>query len=246
VVDQGFDRHPGEQRIPSGKNQRLPQPPDSAVAIAEGVDVFQHVVDGGALDERVRLAGLAPVQKLLHEGGDLFRRSAAVHHHAVAAHDGHADRAELARLPDERIGQVRVGQQQVAHRPGIIAGHFVVGAPGVLHLLDVLGRSPDRLAVDDIGDLAQGEPVAFDGGGGMNREDAAQPAQVQQVAGLLLADLDALQQGVDVADLFVPAGIVRVELFQRRHGRASGVGARISSMVGLFIGTIVKAHHSDL
>ena len=69
----------------------------------------------------------------------------------------------------------------------------------------------------------------------MNREDAAQLAQVQHIAGLFLADLDALKQGVDVADLFVPAGIVRVELLQRRHGRASGLGARISSTVDLFI-----------
>lgn len=29
-----------------------------------------------------------------------------MHHHAIAAHDGHADGAKLARFADERVGQI--------------------------------------------------------------------------------------------------------------------------------------------
>jgi hypothetical protein len=41
-----------------GKNQRLPQPPDAAIAVAKRVDVFQPVVNGRTRDERMRFAGL--------------------------------------------------------------------------------------------------------------------------------------------------------------------------------------------
>jgi len=151
------------------------------------------------------------VQELPDLGGDLFRRGAPVQYRAVAAHDCDADRAEFARFPDECVGQVRVGLQQVAHRPGVVAGHFVVRMPCILHLLDILGRPPDRFAIDDISDLAQGEPVSFDGGGCVNRENPIELAQLQHVAGLFLADLDALKQCVNIADLFVPPRIFRIK-----------------------------------
>jgi hypothetical protein len=58
VVHQRLHWHPGKQRVPLGKNQRLPQPPDAAIAVAKRVDVFQPVVNGRTRDERMRFAGL--------------------------------------------------------------------------------------------------------------------------------------------------------------------------------------------
>ena len=133
--------------------------------------------------------------------------------------------------------------QQIVYRPRRIAGHLVVGVPGVLHFFDVLGWPPDRFAVDDIGDLAHSKLVAFDSGGCVYRQDSVEPAQVQHIARLLFADLDALQQGVNGTDFFVPPRRFCEELFQRFHGLASSLGVRTSSMVGLFIGTIV---HGDI
>lgn len=200
------------------------------------MDVFDHVVYGGALDERVRFAGLAPMEELSYKVGHFLCWRAPMHDNAVAAYDGYANRAERARLIDERVRHLRVGFEQVIDRPRVIQGHGVVRKPRVLHLLDVLGWTQDGCAVDHVGDLAQGEAVTLDGGRGMDGEDAAEPAQAHYVAGAFLAHPDALEQGVYVPDLPVPGRVFRVKLFKRRHGRSSGVGEGKAATEDLFIG----------
>jgi hypothetical protein len=56
----------------------------------------------------------------------------------------------------------------------------------------------------------------------MNGHDAIELAQVQGIGGPLFADLDALQKGVNVADLLVPGGRFRVKRFQHHTVSSSG------------------------
>jgi hypothetical protein len=106
VVHQRLHWHPGKQRVPLGQDQRLPQPPDAALARAKRVDVFQPVVNGRTVDERVRLAVLPTLQQLLNKARHLRRQGTTAQQAAIAAHHRHAARAKLARLTQEGFGQL--------------------------------------------------------------------------------------------------------------------------------------------
>ena len=70
LADHGFHRQEGEERVPVAEDEGLPEAADAAIAIGEGVDEFEFVVEDTAGDERVGVGAFQPGEKVFHEAVD--------------------------------------------------------------------------------------------------------------------------------------------------------------------------------
>jgi len=69
-----FDREVGQGGFPVAQDQGLPKAPHPPVAIAEGVDEFQFIMEDAAGHKRMGVGRCQPAKKVTHESGDIGGR----------------------------------------------------------------------------------------------------------------------------------------------------------------------------
>ena len=70
LADHGFHGQVGKKWIPATENECLPQATHAAVAVSEGMDEFQLIVEYAACDERMGIGAFQPVEQFLHQRGN--------------------------------------------------------------------------------------------------------------------------------------------------------------------------------
>ena len=177
-ADEALDGYVREQGFPAGQDQRLPEPAQAPVAVLEGMNELELVVEDRARHERM-VAGVAePRQQVGHEPRHLSGGRADVMDPALP-HHGHAAATIAARRIQQRGHQDLVGVEKIGLAGGVPLFVSIVGADGVPGLLNVPQRGDDRLAVENRRDLLLAEDVALDGQRPLDRADAVDAPQTQ-------------------------------------------------------------------
>lgn len=177
LEDQAFHRDIGEQGIPAGQDQALPEPSHAAVAVGEGVDELEFIVKDRAGDERVGIGGNQPFEQIT----DQRRHSAGGRghvNHLLARHHSHTAVPVDSRPIDQAGHENPMCIQQIFFHIGLPAFEPVVGGQGVFHLLHLARRGDDPLALQDRGNLRLAQGVALDSQravNGANTVEAPQP-----------------------------------------------------------------------
>ena len=171
VSDHALDRQPRQCRAPVRQQQRVPQAPRAAVAIREGVDELEFVVEDAGGRQRVQIGRGHPGEQIRHDLGDVAGRCAGVDEPSFFE-DARVPRAVPPGVIDESAHHDAVGAQQVVGGEGVQIVHEPVGAAGVVHLEDLPGGAEDALAVEDRRDGLARERVPLDHEGGVDGGDA--------------------------------------------------------------------------
>ena len=162
VADHRFHRKEGEEWIPAAEEEGLPEAAHTAIAIGEGVNEFQLVMEDATGDERMGIGALEPAEQVFHETGDEMGRWSEVDD-LFALRDADGTAAEFSGIGHKAIQHQAVGGQEIFGRAGRPCGHGLVSVEGVFHFLDLARRSKHPFARKDGRDLIETERVVLDG-----------------------------------------------------------------------------------
>ena len=163
VVDDGLDRQPCKHGIPLGEQQRMPEPPNTAIAVCKGMDQLQLIVEHAASDQHVQVAVLCPIQQLHDQIRHILGQRAKMQDMPLLIYNANRPRAEHAGLLYKPASHDTVSGQQVVHGVGVKLVQPLVNLIGIFDLGNVLGRSQNMFAVQNSGDLFQTQRVLFNG-----------------------------------------------------------------------------------
>ena len=90
-----FGREELEDGIPLAEDERLPEPAHASVAVGEGVDELELVVEDAAFDEQVVGGFLEPSEQVVDQRGDVGGGGGHVND-ALAVRDADAGAAEMS------------------------------------------------------------------------------------------------------------------------------------------------------
>ena len=96
VVDDGLDWQPCKHGIPLGEQQRVPEPSNAAIAVCEGVDQLQLVVEHAASDQHVQVAVLRPIQQFNDQIRHILGQRTEMQDMPLLIHNADRPRAEHA------------------------------------------------------------------------------------------------------------------------------------------------------
>ena len=152
---------------------------DVVIAVGEGVDELELVVEHASPDQRMVPRPVEPSQEVADEPWHQVRRRGEVDELASGVH---ADTvvAETARVHEDVPGHHAVGPQKVADIHGVEGPDRRVAVEGVPDLLDLTAASGHNLAIHEVSDVFQRQAVVLYGGGGLH---GSQPVFVSGLRG---------------------------------------------------------------
>ena len=156
----------------------MPEPSNAAVAVCEGVDQLQLVVEHAASDQHVQVAVLCPIQQFHDQIRHILRQRAKMQDMSPLIYNTDGPRAEHAGLLYKPASHDTVSGQQVVHGVGVKLVQPLVNLISVFDLGNVLGRSQNMLAIQNGGNLFQAQSVLLDGKGAVNGSDPIGAAQI--------------------------------------------------------------------
>ena len=142
---------PVEDRSPTPQYGGLPQPGHPAVAVGEGMDEHQFVMEDARCYQGVHLppGGVQPLEQVHHVPRDLLGRRCREDALVAGEHPLPLD-AEPPGFLRRALGHDAVDAEQFLHAVGIEAAETRIRLVGVPHLFDILLRTDHAVSVDDI------------------------------------------------------------------------------------------------
>ena len=110
---------PGEQWLPLGQQQSMPQPSNSPVAVSKGMDYFQLIMEHAAFDQHMNIAILDPFQQFHSESRCIIRKGTKVKNITLLVNHTDWPGTEATGFCRQSPGHNRMGIQQIVHRIGI-------------------------------------------------------------------------------------------------------------------------------
>ena len=156
----------------------MPEPSNAAVAVCEGVDQLQLVVEHTASNQHVQVAVLCPIQQLHDQIRHILRKRAEMQDMSLLIYNANGPCAEHAGFLHKSASHDTVSSQQIVHGIRIKLVQPLVNLIGIFDLGNVLGRSQNTFAIQNGSDLFQTQGVLLDGEGGVNGADAVGAAQI--------------------------------------------------------------------
>ncbi len=111
-TDHRFHRQVRQHRLPTTQHQRLPQAAHAPVAIGEGMDEFELVVEHAAGNQWMGVGVIQPAEQLIDKGADPTGGRCHVYQ-LVAAIDADIAPANSTRCIHQSRHQQSVGTQQI-------------------------------------------------------------------------------------------------------------------------------------
>ena len=139
----------------------MPEPSRASVAVGEGVDELELVVEDARNEERVQVGLDEPLEEIGHDLRDVVRRRAGMDE-GLPVKDPDVTGAEAAGMLDESAHHDAMRAQEVVQAQRIKGVDELIGSLCVLYLEDVPCGSEDALAVHDGGHSFLGERVSLD------------------------------------------------------------------------------------
>ena len=167
--DLAFDGNVLKNRLPLGKDRRVPQSCHSAVAVREGMNEYELIMKDAAEDQRMYLifCRLHPVEQIRHQPRDELGRRC--HENTpVAAENAIFASAKLAGFFHQVLCHDPVELFQLLNVVGVDLQKSLISLIGTLDFLNFLLLPQNRLAIDDIPNLSQCQGVCLDLQGRMN------------------------------------------------------------------------------
>ena len=171
IFDQAFDGEEVEQVVPLAEDEGLPESAHATIAIDEGMDEFEFVVKDAAFDQGVVFGDFEPIYQIAHKEWDSFCGWGDVGDLGFFV-NADAAFAKFSGVGEDICHQGLVGGEQMFEGGRIPGGEGFVGSDCALDFGDFSGWAENFLAVENGGDLIEGEGVAFDSEGALDGADA--------------------------------------------------------------------------
>ena len=164
----------------------MPEPSNAAVAVCEGVDQLQLVVEHTASNQHVQVAVLCPIQQLHDQIRHILRQRAKMQDMSLLIYNTDGPRAEHAGFFYKSAGHNTVSGQQIVHGIRIKLVQALVNLISVFDLGNVLGRSQNMFAIQNGSNLFQTQSVLFNGKRTVNSADPIGAAQIGVIGKMIV------------------------------------------------------------
>lgn len=213
ILDEGFEGDELESGMVVVEKNALPKATDAAIAILEGVDEFELVVEDAGANEEVEVVFCEEGEEIVHEVGNTVGLRSDVGD-GGALEDADVFTAPFPGIWDEVLHHLLVGLEEGLGLERIEVGQAIVCLDGIEDFPDFFLWSEDALALEEGRDLVEVEGVSLDGKAPVNGADAVGLAEMRLGLGLIEA-FDPPDQSLDLAD---PAEDERGDGERRSHG----------------------------
>jgi hypothetical protein len=188
ILDEGFEGDELESGMVVVEKNALPKATDAAIAILEGVDEFELVVEDAGANEEVEVVFCEEGEEIVHEVGNTVGLRSDVGD-GGALEDADVFTAPFPGIWDEVLHHLLVGLEEGLGLERIEVGQAIVCLDGIEDFPDFFLWAEDALAFKEGLDLVKVEGVSLDGEVPVNGADAVCLTKVRKVASVEQKDL---------------------------------------------------------
>ena len=202
-----------KEGIPARQDQCLPETSHAAVAIFEGVDEFELVVENRTGDQGMFVGSNQLGKQVRHGSGNTVGGRRNVVDNGPSSHNGASAPIATGKVEKSRH-ECLVSAEKVGLTCRVPLREHVIGGKRIARFPNLPWWGDDRLSFEYGRDLAFAERIAFDGQGSPDRADAVDAPHMQIVA---------LSQSLRLTERFTDpdgkGGYGRVDCVGRWRGR---------------------------